>query len=89
MDQEVNESADFAKIVGISHLKKAREALRDGKEEIAATHLQRARDAFTDALVATYPQDAWNSGDLITIKQERERRQLPTFVVADKKARET
>lgn len=74
MDQENNESVDFAKTVWVFHLKKARAALDDGKEEIAKTHLLRANDAFTDALIAMYPADAWNSGDLITIKQERERR---------------
>lgn len=84
MNHENAAEIALAQAVGCSHLQKAREAIDSGKTEIAETHLRRARDAFTDALIDMYPWDAWNSGDFITIKQERERRKRPPqFVVAE------
>lgn len=84
-DREVNPeiTAEFIAQVGLVHLKKGVDAVGAGKTEIADTHFKRAREVLLDALIARYPDVAYQSGDLFVIQAERRKRNLPEFVVAE------
>ncbi|MDP3987662.1 MAG: hypothetical protein Q8P80_00780 [Candidatus Levybacteria bacterium] len=64
-------------------MKKGLDAAEAGKTEIADTHFKRGREALQDALIARYPDAAYQSGDMFVIQAERRKRKLPEFVVAE------
>lgn len=84
-DREVSPevTAGFMAQVGLAHLKKGVDAIGAGKTEIADTHFKRAREILLDALIARYPDAAYQSGDMFVIQAERRKRNLPEFVVAE------
>jgi len=73
----------FVNWVAFVHLKQAVDAIRAGKTEIADTHFKRARETQLDGLIAKYPDEAYQSGDLFVIQAERRKRNLPEFLVAE------
>lgn len=84
-DREVSPeaTAEFIAQVGLVHLKKGTDAIGAGKTEIADTHFKRAREILQDALIARYPDAAYQSGDMFVIQAERRKRKLPEFIVAE------
>jgi hypothetical protein len=82
-DREVSPeiAADFIAQVGLAHLKKGVDAVGAGKTEIADTHFKRAREALLDALIAKYPDAAYQSDDLFVIQAERRKKILQNLLL--------